>query len=66
MSLGLSNDAPTRRAALVELVGAQQLLYGSDRPIVERGDLSMPDRLDWDPIADATRRARRNPGSGAQ
>jgi hypothetical protein len=48
-------------------VGAQQLLYGSDRPIVEPGEFSMPDRLDWDPIADATRRALgATLGAGAQ
>jgi hypothetical protein len=52
-----SSYGPTAVRTLAELVGAQQLLYGSDRPIVEPGELNMPDRLDWDPIVDATRRA---------
>ncbi|HXA53701.1 MAG TPA: amidohydrolase family protein, partial [Solirubrobacteraceae bacterium] len=38
-------------------VGAGQLLYGSDRPVVEPGELHMPAELDWGPIADAARRA---------
>jgi len=42
---------------LEEVVGAEQLLYGSDRPIVEPGELGMPAALDWDLIADGTRRA---------
>jgi 6-methylsalicylate decarboxylase len=52
-----SSYGPSAVRTLAELVGAQQLLYGSDRPIVEPSEFSMPDRLDWDPIADATRRA---------
>jgi hypothetical protein len=52
-----SSYGPSSVATVAELVGAHQLLYGSDRPIVEPGELNMPDRLDWDPIADATRRA---------
>ena len=43
--------------ALAEVVGPQQLLYGSDRPVVEPAELGMPERLDWDPIAEGTRRA---------
>ena len=42
---------------LEEVVGSEQLLYGSDRPVVEPGELGMPEALDWDPIADGTRRA---------
>jgi len=38
-------------------VGPRQLLYGSDRPVVEPAELEMPDALDWDPIADGTLRA---------
>jgi hypothetical protein len=52
-----SSYGPSAVRTLAELVGAQQLLYGSDRPVVEPGELGMPDRLDWDPIADGTRRA---------
>jgi hypothetical protein len=42
---------------LEEVVGSEQLLYGSDRPVVEPGELGMPEALDWDPIADGIRRA---------
>jgi len=52
-----SSYGPSAVRTLGELVGARQLLYGSDRPMIEPGEFSMPDRLDWDPIADATRRA---------
>jgi hypothetical protein len=38
-------------------VGAQQLLYGSDRPVVEPGELGMPGELDWDPVVEGTHRA---------
>jgi hypothetical protein len=43
--------------AMEGAVGAQQLLYGSDRPVVEPGVLGMPEALDWDPVIDGTRRA---------
>jgi hypothetical protein len=52
-----SSYGPSAVRTLAESVGPQQLLYGSDRPVVEPGELGMPDRLDWDPIADGTRRA---------
>jgi hypothetical protein len=52
-----SSYGPSAVRTLAELVGAQQLLYGSDRPVVEPGEFGVPDRLDWDPIADGTRRA---------
>jgi hypothetical protein len=42
---------------MLEAVGPQQLLYGSDRPVVDPGQLGMPRELDWDPISDGTRRA---------
>jgi hypothetical protein len=38
-------------------VGAQQLLYGSDRPVVEPAELDMPDELDWEAIIEGTERA---------
>ena len=37
--------------------GPAQLLYGSDRPVVEPRELGMPGGLDWEPIGEATRRA---------
>ncbi len=52
-----SSYGPSAVRTVAELVGPQQLLYGSDRPVVEPSDLGMPDRLDWDAIADGTRRA---------
>jgi hypothetical protein len=52
-----SSYGPSAVRTLAKIVGAQQLLYGSDRPVVEPGELGMPDRLDWDLIADGTRRA---------
>jgi 6-methylsalicylate decarboxylase len=52
-----SSYGPLAVRTLAQRVGAQQLLYGSDRPVVEPGKLGMPDGLDWDPIADGTRRA---------
>jgi 6-methylsalicylate decarboxylase len=52
-----SSYGPSAACALAELVGAQQLLYGSDRPVVEPAELGMPGGLDWAPIADGTRRA---------
>ncbi len=52
-----SSYGPSAIRMITERVGAQQLLYGSDRPVVEPGELGMPDGLDWDPIADGTRRA---------
>jgi hypothetical protein len=48
-----------RRAirAIGDVVGARQLLYGSDRPVVEPGALGMPAGLDWEAAIDGTRRA---------
>jgi hypothetical protein len=48
---------------LAEVVGAPRLLYGSDRPVVDPHEHAAPHELDWDAIADATRRAldRRGP-----
>jgi hypothetical protein len=48
-----------RRAigAMASAVGAGQLLYGSDRPVIDPSELGMPGALDWDPVVDATRRA---------
>jgi 6-methylsalicylate decarboxylase len=52
-----SSYGPAAIGMIAERVGSQQLLYGSDRPVVEPGELGMPNGLDWDPIADGTRRA---------
>ena len=37
-----SSYGPSAVRMLEELVGSQQLLYGSDRPVVEPGELGMP------------------------
>jgi hypothetical protein len=42
---------------LAEVVGPEQLLYGSDRPVVEPREHGMPDGLDWDAVRAASRRA---------
>jgi hypothetical protein len=52
-----SSYGPVAIGAIAERVGVQQLLYGSDRPVVEPGELDMPGGLDWEEIADTTRRA---------
>jgi 6-methylsalicylate decarboxylase len=40
-----------------EVVGAEQILYGSDRPVVDPAEHGVADALDWGAVADATRRA---------
>lgn len=52
-----SSYGPSAVHTLAAIVGAQQLLYGSDRPVVEPLELHMPDALDWDLIGDNARRA---------
>ena len=52
-----SSYGPTAVSALAEVVGAQQILYGSDRPVVEPAELGMPGILDWELIDDVTRHA---------
>jgi hypothetical protein len=52
-----SSYGPAAVGVLEEVVGSQQLLYGSDRPVVEPGELGMPDGLAWEQIVDCTRRA---------
>ncbi len=43
--------------AIEDVVGSAQLLYGSDRPVVDPSALGMPGGLDWDAAIDGTRRA---------
>lgn len=45
-----SSYGPAAVRMMSELVGSEQLLYGSDRPIVEPGQLGMPEVLEWAPI----------------
>lgn len=49
----ISSYGPTAVRAVASVVGARQLLYGSDRPVVEPAGHA----LDWEPILDGTRRA---------
>jgi 6-methylsalicylate decarboxylase len=53
----ISSYGPAAVGAIAAVVGAGQLLYGSDRPVVEPGRHGMPEQLDWDPIVDCTQRA---------
>jgi hypothetical protein len=43
--------------AMRQIVGPQQLLYGSDRPVVEPVERAMPAPLDWARIVESTERA---------
>jgi len=52
-----SSYGPGAVGAMAHLVGREQLLYGSDRPVVEPGELGMPQLLDWEPVIEGTRRA---------
>jgi hypothetical protein len=52
-----SSYGPDAVGHIGDLVGPEQLLYGSDRPVVDPSELGVLDTLDWDPIVDCTRRA---------
>jgi hypothetical protein len=52
-----SSYGPAAVRVIEDVVGVEQLLYGSDRPVVEPGELGMPDGLQWESIRDCTRRA---------
>jgi predicted TIM-barrel fold metal-dependent hydrolase len=52
-----SSYGPAAVRTLAAVVGAEQLLYGSDRPVVEPAQLDMPDELDWSAAVAGTRRA---------
>jgi predicted TIM-barrel fold metal-dependent hydrolase len=52
-----SSYGPAAVSRLAEFVGSEQLLYGSDRPVIEPSEQGVPGGLDWDAIADGTRRA---------
>jgi 6-methylsalicylate decarboxylase len=49
-----SSYGPTTVRVVEQLVGSEQLLYGSDRPVVDPCELGMPEGLDWDPIEQCT------------
>jgi 6-methylsalicylate decarboxylase len=52
-----SSYGPSAVSMMERAVGAEQLLYGSDRPVVEPGELGMPGELDWHATGYATDRA---------
>jgi hypothetical protein len=52
-----SSYGPAAIAGVSDVVGVGQLLYGSDRPVVDPGDLDMPGALDWDAAIEGTERA---------
>ncbi len=49
-----SSYGPAAVRMMAQVVGPGQLLYGSDRPVVEPAELHMPGALDWDAVAEAT------------
>jgi 6-methylsalicylate decarboxylase len=52
-----SSYGPAALRMMEHAVGEQQLLYGSDRPVVQPGEPGMPAALDWAAAVAATERA---------
>ena len=52
-----SSYGPRAVSVLEQLVGADQLLYGSDRPVVDPGSHDVLGELDWDLLAGNAERA---------
>ena len=52
-----SSYGPEAVSMVARAVGEGQILYGSDRPVVEPADLDMPLSVDWDRVGAATARA---------
>jgi 6-methylsalicylate decarboxylase len=52
-----SSYGPRAARAMSEVVGAGQIIYGSDRPVVEPGLSGASDTLDWALVAEGTARA---------
>jgi 6-methylsalicylate decarboxylase len=52
-----SSYGPDSVRCIAEVVGSEQLLYGSDRPVADPAEHGILDRLDWSAIADGTHRA---------
>jgi hypothetical protein len=51
-----SSYGPAAVGQLGEIVGAEQLLYGSDRPVADPTEHAIAERLDWDAVEVATSR----------
>jgi len=61
-----SSSYGSAAVALMErAVGSAQLLYGSDRPVVEPAELGMPAGFPWQPAAEAALRALGEPDRSA-
>ena len=52
-----SSYGPDSTRRIADVVGADQLLYGSDRPVVDPSEHGAPSERDWSVIANTTRRA---------
>ena len=52
-----SSYGPAAARQIAEVVGAQQLLYGSDRPVADPREHAILDAFEWGDIEHATRRA---------
>jgi 6-methylsalicylate decarboxylase len=64
-----SSYGPETVRRIAEIVGAGQLLYGSDRPVVDPAEHGILGELDWEAVGDGTRRAlgaSRRPGPTGQ
>jgi hypothetical protein len=53
----ISSYGPAAVGQMADAVGAEQLLYGSDRPVADPGEHGIAATLDWGAIGAATRRA---------
>jgi hypothetical protein len=51
-----SSYGPAAVGQLAQSVGAQQLLYGSDRPVADPAEHQILKRLDWSAVGEATQR----------
>jgi hypothetical protein len=51
-----SSYGPAAVSLLEDVVGHEQLLYGSDRPVVDPSELGMPGGLRWEAVLDCSRR----------
>ncbi len=58
-----SSYGPAGLRGLAAIVGERQLLYGSDRPVVDPAEHGTLQELDWDVVSDATRRALQPAGT---
>lgn len=52
-----SSYGPAAAAQIADVVGAQQLLYGSDRPVADPHEHAILDAFGWDDVEQATCRA---------